>query len=150
MMNSLRHPLFEKHGIRANDPALRTFRTPDHPLWGTCLTVSLTRAHFQQLYVRSAMETQYTNPVTGCRANLKDSSLRYEPAVIVSLSQFQQQDGSINITAAVAVPEELLLEFDWWIRNEWRVDEPRQMYEHLALHAEAVAFMKASALMPTK
>eukprot|EP00971_Amphidinium_carterae_P083183 1645994-Amphidinium_carterae.1 len=108
-MNSLRHPLFEKYGIRANDPALRTFRTPDHPLWGTCLTVSLTRAHFQQLYVRSAMETQYTNPVTGCRANLKDASLRYEPAVIVSLSQFQQQNGSINITAAVAVPEELLL-----------------------------------------
>eukprot|EP00971_Amphidinium_carterae_P219415 4356102-Amphidinium_carterae.1 len=72
------------------------------------------------------METQYTNPVTGCRAYLKDSSLRYEPAVIVSLSEFQQQDGSINISAAVAVPEELLLELDWWIRNEWRVDEPRQ------------------------
>eukprot|EP00971_Amphidinium_carterae_P177293 3515924-Amphidinium_carterae.3 len=129
---------------------LRSFRTPDHPLWGTCLTVSLVRAGFQKLYVRSTMETMYTNPVSGCRAHLEDTSLRYEPAIIVSLAQFQQQDRSINITSAVAVPEELLLEFDWWIRNEWRVDEPRQMYEHLALHAEAVVFMRASALMPTK
>eukprot|EP00971_Amphidinium_carterae_P337719 6474676-Amphidinium_carterae.1 len=96
------------------------------------------------------METLYTNPVTGCRAHLKDSSLRYEPAIIVSLSQFQQQDGSVNIMAAVAVLEELLLELDWWIRNEWKVDEPRQMYEHLALHSEAVVFMKGSALQPTK
>eukprot|EP00971_Amphidinium_carterae_P348398 6490467-Amphidinium_carterae.1 len=112
MLHTLKSEVFEKHGIRANDPMLRSFRTPDHPLWGTCLTESLVRAGFQKLYVRSAMETMYTNPVSGCGANLKDTSLRYEPAIIVSLAQFQQQDGSINITSAVAVPEELLLEFD--------------------------------------
>eukprot|EP00971_Amphidinium_carterae_P307479 6110507-Amphidinium_carterae.1 len=75
MMSTLKHVMFERHGIRAHDPTLRSFRTPDHPLWGTCLTVSLVRANFQKLYVRSAMETLYTNPVTGCRAHLKDSSL---------------------------------------------------------------------------
>eukprot|EP00971_Amphidinium_carterae_P279441 5547407-Amphidinium_carterae.1 len=69
------------------------------------------------------MDTVCTNPVTGCRATLSDSSLVYEPGVLVAHTQTQNQ---------------LLLEHDWWIRNEWRVEEARSMYEYLAQHTESV------------
>eukprot|EP00971_Amphidinium_carterae_P208713 4140864-Amphidinium_carterae.3 len=129
---------------------MKSFRAPDHPLWGTCLTVSLVRGGYQKIYVRLSMDASHTNPINGCRALLTDSSLKYIPSVIIAHAQVQNQDGSVEITSATAVPEELLLELDWWIRTEWKVREARQMYEYLAEHTEAVTFMRASALVPTK
>eukprot|EP00971_Amphidinium_carterae_P025173 497073-Amphidinium_carterae.1 len=89
-------------------------------MWGTCLTVSLVRAGKMRIFVKLPMDTRYTNPVTGCRAVLMDTSFAYEPGVLVAHTQIQHQSGTVEITAATAVPEELLLEHDWWIRNEWK------------------------------
>eukprot|EP00971_Amphidinium_carterae_P102434 2027984-Amphidinium_carterae.1 len=80
MLSTLNSGVFERYGVRGNDPKLRSFRTPEHPLWGTCLTVSLVRAGYPKIYVRCAMDTMYTNPVSGCKARLRDTSLRYEPS----------------------------------------------------------------------
>eukprot|EP00971_Amphidinium_carterae_P314667 6254944-Amphidinium_carterae.2 len=96
------------------------------------------------------MDTRYTNPVTGCRAVLMDTSLAYEPGVLVAHTQIQHQSGAVEITAATAVLEELLLEHDWWIRNEWNVEPARVMYEVLSQHTEAINLMRASCLDPTR
>eukprot|EP00971_Amphidinium_carterae_P327543 6458963-Amphidinium_carterae.1 len=79
-----------------------------------------------------------------------DTSLAYEPGVLVAHAQAQHQNGTVEITSATAVPEELLLEHDWWIRNEWKVEPARVMYEILSQHTEAVNFMRASCLEPTR
>eukprot|EP00971_Amphidinium_carterae_P157845 3129034-Amphidinium_carterae.1 len=42
-----------------------------------------------------------------------------------SIGQTQHQNGTVEITSATVVPEELLLEHDWWIRNEWKVEDAR-------------------------
>eukprot|EP00971_Amphidinium_carterae_P262941 5216377-Amphidinium_carterae.1 len=96
MLSTLRGSMFERHGVNWNDPKMKSFRTPDHPLWGTCLTVSLVRAGYQKIFVKWAMESMYTNPVSGCRARLTDTSLRYEPTIIVAHVQTQNQDGSVE------------------------------------------------------
>eukprot|EP00971_Amphidinium_carterae_P091743 1816305-Amphidinium_carterae.1 len=83
------------------------------------------------------MDDLYTNPVTGCRAVLTDSSFAFMPGVIIAHAQMQGQEGVAEVTSATAVPEELLLEHDWWIRTEWKVEEARVMYEYLAQHVEA-------------
>eukprot|EP00971_Amphidinium_carterae_P145608 2885838-Amphidinium_carterae.1 len=70
------------------------------------------------------------------------------PGVIIAHAQMQGQEGVSEVTSATAVPEELLLEHDWWIRNEWKVEEARAMYEYLAQHIEAVTMMRGSALNP--
>eukprot|EP00971_Amphidinium_carterae_P337537 6474391-Amphidinium_carterae.1 len=150
MLTTLGRDIFSKYGFNTKDTRLKQFRAPNHPLWGTCLTVSLVRAGKMGIFVRLPMDTRYTNPVTGCRAVLTDMSLAYEPGVLVAHAQTQNQDGTVEITAATAVPEELLLEHDWWIRNEWKVEEARVMYEILAQHTEAVNLMRASSLDPTR
>eukprot|EP00971_Amphidinium_carterae_P099274 1963714-Amphidinium_carterae.1 len=70
------------------------------------------------------------------------------PGVIIAHAQMQGQEGVAEVTSATAVPEELLLEHDWWIRTEWKVAEARVMYEYLAQHVEAVTFMRGSVLDP--
>eukprot|EP00971_Amphidinium_carterae_P272670 5411595-Amphidinium_carterae.1 len=112
MLGALKEDGFPQHGLNASNPSMRRFRSPNHPMWGACLTVSLVRAGFQQIFVRLTMDNMYTNPVSGCRATLSDSSLRYGPGVLVAHIQTQNQDGSVEITSATAVPEELLLEHD--------------------------------------
>eukprot|EP00971_Amphidinium_carterae_P040895 803222-Amphidinium_carterae.1 len=79
-----------------------------------------------------------------------DTSLAHEPGVLVAHTQTQHQNGTVEITSSTAVPEELLLEHDWWIRNEWKVEPARVMYEILSQHTEAVTFMRASCLDPTR
>eukprot|EP00971_Amphidinium_carterae_P214332 4253611-Amphidinium_carterae.8 len=133
-LTTLSRNIFSKYGFNTKDSSLKQFRAPNHPLWGTCLTVSLVRAGKQRIFVRLPMDNRYTNPVTGCRAVLMDTSLAYEPGLLVPHAQTQQQDGAVEITSATAVPEELLLEHDWWIRNEWKVEDARVMYEILAQH----------------
>eukprot|EP00971_Amphidinium_carterae_P301157 5983323-Amphidinium_carterae.7 len=149
MLGALREEIFSRHGLNTKNSSLKRFRAPNHPMWGTCLTVSLVRAGIQRIFVRLPMDTMYTNPVSGCRATLSDSSLVYGPGVLVAHTQTQNQDGSVEITSATAMPEELLLEHDWSIRYEWRVEEARSIYECLAQHTESVVFMRASALVPT-
>eukprot|EP00971_Amphidinium_carterae_P313395 6228230-Amphidinium_carterae.1 len=50
MLTTLRGSMFERHGVNWSDPKMKSFRTPDHPLWGTCLTVSLVRAGYQKIF----------------------------------------------------------------------------------------------------
>eukprot|EP00971_Amphidinium_carterae_P106140 2102047-Amphidinium_carterae.1 len=156
MLGVLKEDMFSRYGlVNTKDSSLKRFRAPNHPLWGTCLTVSLVRAGIQRIFVRLSMDNMYTNPVTGCRATLSDSSLVYAPGVLVAHAQTQNliQEGTVEITSATAVPEELLqqqlLEHDWWVRNEWRIELARLMYEYLAQHTESVTFMRASSLVPT-
>eukprot|EP00971_Amphidinium_carterae_P040966 804656-Amphidinium_carterae.1 len=148
MLIVLKENMFTRLGLNPRDAAMRKFRAPNHPMWGTCLTVSLTRRGIHRVFVRLAMDDLYTNPVTGCRAILTDSSFGFMPGVIIAHAQMQGQEGVSEVTSATAVPEELLLEHDWWIRNEWKVEEARVMYEYLAQHTEAVTLMRGSALNP--
>eukprot|EP00971_Amphidinium_carterae_P324385 6446658-Amphidinium_carterae.1 len=79
LFSVLQEDMFVKLGVNARDAAVRKFRAPNHPMWGTCITVSLTRGGIHRVFVRLAMDELYTNPVTGCRAMLTDSSLAYSP-----------------------------------------------------------------------
>eukprot|EP00971_Amphidinium_carterae_P264805 5252849-Amphidinium_carterae.1 len=62
MLTVLKENMFTCLGVNPRDAALRKFRAPNHPMWGTCLTVSLTRGGIHRVFVRLAMDDLYTNP----------------------------------------------------------------------------------------
>eukprot|EP00971_Amphidinium_carterae_P173063 3430845-Amphidinium_carterae.1 len=93
MLGVLKESMFARLGLNARDASMKKFRAPNHLMWGTCLTVSLTRGGIHRVFVRLAMDELYTNPVTGCRAVLTDSSLGFTPGVIIAHAQMQGQEG---------------------------------------------------------
>ena len=79
--------------------------------------------------------TEYVSPQFGGSWTLESTSLCHSPMVIIALNQ-TIRDGTSYASCLTPIPEEWLVERDWFIVNHWEDKFCRDAYRDLCIHAE--------------
>ena len=88
---------------------------------------------------------EYVSPQYGGSWTLESSSLVHYPTTIIALSR-TIRDGKSYVTCLTPIPEEWLIERDWYIVNHWEDQFCRHAYQDLCQYAE-MQHLRASALV---
>ena len=78
---------------------------------------------------------EYVSPQFGGSWNLESTSLCHYPMVIIALNR-TIRDGVSYVNCLTPIPEEWLVERDWFIVNHWEDKFCRDAYRDLCVHAE--------------
>ena len=78
---------------------------------------------------------EYVSPQFGGSWTLESSSLCHNPMVIIALNR-TIRDGASYASCLTPIPEEWLVERDWFIVNHWEDKFCRDAYQDLCSHAE--------------
>ena len=78
---------------------------------------------------------EYVSPQFGGSWNLESTSLCHYPMVIIALNR-TIRDGASYVNCLTPIPEEWLVERDWFIVNHWEDKFCRDAYRDLCVHAE--------------
>ena len=89
--------------------------------------------------------SEYVSPQFGGSWTLESSSLCHHPTVIIALNR-TIRDGSSYVSCLTPIPEEWLVEKDWFIVNHWEDQFCRDVYQDLCVHAE-FQHLRATALL---
>ena len=109
----------------------RSFGSPGY-------TTLLVHAVWTSFYDRCLIKLptgEYVSPQFGGSWTLESSSLCHNPMVIIALNR-TIRDGASYVNCLTPVPEEWLVERDWFIVNHWEDKFCRDAYQDLCVHAE--------------
>ena len=109
----------------------RSFGSPGY-------TTLLVHAVWTSFYDRCLIKLptgEYVSPQFGGSWTLESSSLCHNPMVIIALNR-TIRDGTSYVNCLTPVPEEWLVERDWFIVNHWEDKFCRDAYQDLCVHAE--------------
>ena len=119
----------------------RSFGSPGY-------TTLLVHAVWTSFYDRCLIKLptgEYVSPQFGGSWTLESTSLCHNPMVIIALNQ-TIRDGASYVNCLTPVPEEWLVERDWFIVNHWEDKFCRDAYQDLCVHAE-LQHLRALALL---
>ena len=88
---------------------------------------------------------EYVSPQFGGSWTLESTSLCHNPMVIIALNR-TIRDGASYVNCLTPIPEEWLVERDWFIVNHWEDKFCRDAYKDLCVHAE-LQHLRALALL---
>ena len=88
---------------------------------------------------------EYVSPQFGGSWTLESTSLCHYPMVIIALNR-TIRDGASYVNCLTPIPEEWLVERDWFIVNHWEDKFCRDAYRDLCVHAE-IQHLRALALL---
>ena len=88
---------------------------------------------------------EYVSPQFGGSWTLESTSLCHYPMVIIALNR-TIRDGASYVNCLTPIPEEWLVERDWFIVNHWEDNFCRDAYKDLCVHAE-IQHLRALALL---
>ena len=88
---------------------------------------------------------EYVSPQFGGSWVLESTSLCHNPMALIALNR-TTRDGVSYVNCLTPVPEEWLVERDWFIVNHWEDQFCREAYKDLCLHAE-IQHLRAAALI---
>ena len=78
---------------------------------------------------------EYVSPQYGGSWTLESSSLCHHPTVIIALNR-TIRDGASYVSCLAPIPDEWLVEKDWFIVNHWEDQFCRDVYQDLCVFAE--------------
>ena len=88
---------------------------------------------------------EYVSPQFGGSWTLESTSLCHNPTALIALNR-TIRDGASYVSSLTPVPEEWLVERDWFIVNHWEDQFCRDVYRDLCVHAE-LQHLRAVALL---
>ena len=88
---------------------------------------------------------EYVSPQYGGSWTLESSSLSHHPTAIIALNR-TIRDGVSYVNCLTPIPEEWLIERDWYIVNHWEDQFCRDVYQELCVFAE-MQHLRATALI---
>ena len=88
---------------------------------------------------------EYVSPQFGGSWTLESSSLCHHPTAIIALNR---TDGVSYVSCLTPIPEEWLVERDWFIVNHWEDLFCRKVYQDLCEHAEFQHLRAVALLSP--
>ena len=91
--------------------------------------------------------SEYVSPQFGGSWTLESSSLCHHPTVIIALNR-TIRDGSSYVNCLTPIPEEWLVERDWFIVNHWEDQFCRDVYQDLCEYAEFQHLRAVALLSP--
>ena len=119
----------------------RSFGSPGY-------TTLLLHAVWTSFYDRCLIKLptgEYVSPQFGGSWTLESTSLCHNPMVIIALNR-TIRDGASYVNCLTPIPEEWLVERDWFIVNHWEDKFCRDAYRDLCVHAE-LQHLRALALL---
>ena len=119
----------------------RSFGSPGY-------TTLLVHAVWTSFYDRCLIKLptgEYVSPQFGGSWTLESTSLCHNPMVIIALNR-TIRDGASYVNCLTPIPEEWLVEKDWFIVNHWEDKFCRDAYRDLCVHAE-LQHLRALALL---
>ena len=114
------------------------------PGYSTLLLHSVWTSLFDRCLIKLPT-SEYVSPQFGGSWTLESSSLCHHPTVIIALNR-TIRDGSSYVSCLTPIPEEWLVEKDWFIVNHWEDQFCRDVYQDLCVHAE-FQHLRATALL---
>ena len=107
------------------------------PGYSTPLLHSVWTAFFDRCLVRLPT-SEYFSPQYGGSWTLESSSLVHCPTTIIALNR-TIRDGVSCVSCLTPIPEEWLVERDWYIVNHWEDQFCRDVYQDLCQYAESAS-----------
>ena len=104
------------------------------PGYSTLLLHSVWTAFFDRCLIKLPTG-EYVSPQYGGSWTLESSSLFHYPTTIIALNR-TVRDGASYESCLTPIPEEWLVERDWYIVNHWEDQFCRDVYEDLCCFAE--------------
>ena len=132
---------FKEHRQAFPEVPTRNFGSPGY-------TTLLVHAVWTSFYDRCLIKLptgEYVSPQFGGSWTLESTSLCHNPMAIVALNR-TIRDGASYVSCLTPVPEEWLVERDWFIVNHWEDKFCRDAYRDVCDHAE-LQHLRALALL---
>ena len=132
---------FKEHRQAFPEVPTRNFGSPGY-------TTLLIHAVWTSFYDRCLIKLptgEYVSPQFGGSWTLESTSLCHNPMAIVALNR-TIRDGASYVSCLTPIPEEWLVERDWFIVNHWEDQFCRDAYRDLCVHAE-LQHLRAVALL---
>ena len=126
----LRERFKENRQVFPEVPA-RSFGSPGY---NTLLLHAVWTSFFDRCLIKLPTG-EYVSPQFGGTWNLESTSLCHYPMVIIALNR-TIRDGVSYVNCLTPIPEEWLVERDWFIVNHWEDKFCREAYRDLCVHAE--------------
>ena len=134
-------PSYEEHRQAFPDVPKRRFGSPGY---STLLLHSVWTSFFDRCLIKLPT-SEYVSPQYGGSWTLESSSLCHYPTAIIALNR-TIRDGSSYVSCLTPIPEEWLVERDWYIVNHWEDQFCRDVYQDLCVFAE-FQHLRATALI---
>ena len=134
---------FDEHRQALPDVPKRRFGSPGY-------TTLLLHVVWTSVYDRCLIKLptgEYVSPQFGGSWSLGISSLCHSPTVIIALNR-TIRDGSSYVNCLTPIPEEWLVEKDWFIINYWEDQFCRDVYRDLSVYDEFQHLRAAALLSP--
>ena len=133
--------MFNEHKHAFPEAPKRHFGSPGY---STLLLHSVWTAFFDRCLIKLPTG-EYVSPQCGGSWTLESSSLCHHPTTIIALNR-TIRDGVSYVNCLTPIPEEWLIERDWYIVNHWEDQFCRDVYQDLCQHAE-MQHLRATALV---
>ena len=104
------------------------------PGYSTLLLHSVSTSFFDRCLIKLPTG-EYVSPQNGGSWTLENSSLCHHPTAIIALNR-TIRDGASYVSCLTPIPEEWLVERDWYIVNHWEDQFCRDVYRDLCVFAE--------------
>ena len=123
--------LFKENRQAFPEVPTRSFGSPGY---NTLLVHAVWTSFYDRCLIKLPT-TEYVSPQFGGSWTLESTSLCHSPMVIIALNR-TIRDGTSYASCLTPVPEEWLVERDWFIVNHWEDKFCRDAYRDLCVHAE--------------
>ena len=134
---------FDEHRQLFPDVPKRRFGTPGY---STLLRHAVWTSFFDRCLIKLPT-SEYVSPQFGGSWTLESSSLCHHPTAIIAWNR-TIREGVSYVSCLTPIPEEWLVERDWFIVNHWEDPFCRKVYQDLCEHAEFQHLRAVALLSP--
>ena len=132
---------FKEHRLAFPEVPPRNFGSPGYT---TLLVHAVWTSFYDRCFIRLPTG-EYVSPQFGGSWTLESTSLCHNPTALIALNR-TIRNGVSYVSSLTPVPEEWLVERDWFIVNHWENQFCRDVYRDLCVHAE-LQHLRAVALL---